>query len=111
MCYSLSYTDWCLCVLRLEGSLLSVERLLGRLDEREGSDGACGPEVVVVDGPEHDAAQALLGDVVALLPSHVLVVVAYPQAVAVVGVGAHLAGVGELHLPVVVLDAGANLWD
>ena len=46
-------------VLRFEGCLLAVQSLLGRLDQREGTDRAGGPEVVVVDGPEHDTTKAL----------------------------------------------------
>ena len=48
------------------------------------------PEVVVVDGPEHDAAEALLADVDGLVGHGVHVVVANPQLV-LVGVGADLA--------------------
>ena len=79
---------------RLEGAFLAVERLLGGLDEGERPLAARTPEVVVIDGPEHDSAHALLHDVVRLLPNHVLVVVADPEA-ALVSVGTHFAGIGR----------------
>ena len=87
---------------------LAVERLLGRLDEGEGLVVARAPEVVVVDRPEHDAAEALLADVDGLVLHGVDVVVADPEVV-LVRVGAGDAGVGPLHGPLLVLDALADL--
>ena len=67
------------------------------------------PEVVVIDRPEHDAAEPVLRDVLGLAPCDRLVVVADPL-VALVRVRAHRFRVGLHHRPVVaVLQAGADL--
>jgi hypothetical protein len=60
-----------------------VQGLLGRLDEVEGSVMAGATEVVVVDRPEHDAAEALFADVDGLVHDGAGVVVAHPLIVLV----------------------------
>jgi hypothetical protein len=94
--------------LRLEGSLLSVEGLLGRLDEREWPFAASAPEVVVVDGPEHDATHAFLYYVVGLLADHVLVVVADPEVV-LVSVGTDLTRICCDDVPSGFINSFTNL--
>ncbi len=72
---------------------------------------ACAPEVVVVHRPEHDPAEALLGDEDGLVLHRVHVVVPDPEALLRVGVGADGARVGPLNRPALVVDALADLGE
>ena len=86
----------------------AVEGLLGGLDQWEGPVVARAPEVVVVDGPEHDAAETLLAHVHRLVLHGRQIVVADPL-VSLVRVGPHLPGVLPHDVPVILVDGLADL--
>jgi len=65
-----------------------IKGLLGGLNELERPLMARASEIVIVDRPEHNSAQALLADVDGLVHDGAGVVVAHPLVV-LVGVGAH----------------------
>ena len=65
-------------ILRLERCLHAVHGLLGRLDDGVGRLAAGPPEVVVINRPEHDSAQALVRHIERLLHGNVHVVEADP---------------------------------
>ena len=94
--------------LRLDARLYAVHRLLGRLYEWVGGLAAGAPEVVVVQGPEHNPAQTLLRHVERLLHGDVDVVEADPL-VALVGVGPHDPREGSLDVPAPLDDVDADL--
>ena len=49
--------------LRFHSTLHTVHGLLSRLNEWVGSFAAGPPEIIVIDGPKHDTAELLLGNI------------------------------------------------
>lgn len=76
--------------------------LLGSLDQGIRLAAARATEVIVIDGPEHDATQPVGDHIFRLLAHNVLIIVANPL-VAPVGIGSHHIGIGLHHSPVGIL--------
>lgn len=87
---------------------LAEEGLAESSDERALLTSAVAAEVVVVQRPDHDPAEALGEDVAGLFAEHLLIVEANPLAV-LEGVRAHALGVRSLQFPAVLVDVLANL--
>jgi len=82
---------------------------LGSLDKRIWLSVAGAAEIIVVDGPEHNAAQSLGHHIFGLLAHDSLIIVAHPL-IASVGIGTHNIGIRLHHSPLgVVLEGLADL--
>jgi hypothetical protein len=91
--------------LRPNGGIFAIEGLFGGLNQWEWPSTTSPTKVVVIDRPEHDAAEGLLVDKVSLLTNDGLIVETDPKVV-LVSIWAHYTGVGGFHLPTILFLHG-----